>query len=193
MSKFYKAPYYTEEQLEEMEERDIKHPFTSKYMRYCGIKRQYIPTEALLLKHGINISEFLLGAGKQCSPTNIEEELEYISDQIYSYCNKNSGSNVETIKCIIAKGLRRGISPFRFRVMFEEILWKQARFYLGNDDHTKLSGMDVEQKQHINKSAYLNEDRHIDPKLKISLMDLGLTWVGSYDNMFAGYVYRQDW
>ena len=192
MPKIYQAPIYTEEQIEEMEEKDMVFPFSSKYMVYNSLKRQYVPTEELLIKHGVNLRAFLVSTGNY-SPTQIQNELEYISDQIYTYINKNSGSNIETLKCIVAKGIRRGVSPYRFRVMFEEILWKQARFYVDNDDLTKSTGVDMEQKQWLNKGVLNYEDRHIDPKIKIMLLDLGLSWVGSYDNQFAGLVVAQDW
>lgn len=192
MPKFYKAPFYSEEQIEEMYEKDMVFPFSSKYMEYDSVKRQYIPTEALLLKHGINLNEFLASTGED-TPVNVQRELEYISDQIYNYINKNSGSSSETLKWIIAKGVRRGMSPFRFRVLFEEILWKQARYYVDNDDPTKSTGIDMEQKQWLNKGVLINEDRNIDPKTKAMLMDLGLAWAGSYDNQFCGFVAKENW
>ena len=192
MPNIFSAPTYTEEELAAIDEKDLTFPFSSKYMVYDGVKRQYMPTEALLLKHGVDIHEFLRSVGRD-TPINLKNELEYISDQIYAFISKNSGSNIETLKCIVAKGIRRGISPFRFRVMFEEILWKQARFYVDNDDLTKSTGVDLEQKQWINKGVLNYEDRHIDPKLKIMLMDLGLCWIGSYDHQFAGLVNKQDW
>lgn len=192
MPKLYKAPYYTEKQIEEMEEDEMLFPFSNKYMRYDEIKRQYIPTQELLIKHGIDLNEFLVSTGRDMA-ININEELEYISDQIYSFMSKNSGSDSETLKCIVAKGIRRGMKPFRFRILFEEILWKQARFYVSNDDPTKSLGLDVEQKQWLNKGVLFNEDRHIDPKVKIMLMDLGLTWAGSYDGQFNHLVMQNNW
>lgn len=192
MPKLFKAPIYTDEQIEEMDEREMTFPYTNKYMRYDSIKRQYIPTEALLLKHGIRLGDFLTSAGEDAQ-ASINDELEYISDQIYTYINKNSGSNTETLKWLIAKGVKRGISPFRFRLLFEEILWKQARYYVNNDDPTKSTGIDMEQKQWLNKGVLVNEDRHIDPKVKIMLMDLGLCWAGSYDNQFGGLVTQNNW
>ena len=161
-------------------------------MRYDGLKQQYIPTEELLNKHGVDLKGFLASTGRN-SPTNVNEELEYISDQIYTCIFKNSGSSIETLKCIVAKSIRRGITPFRFRLLFEEILWKQARFYINNDDPTKTTGIDIEQKQWINKGVLINEDRQIDPQVKAMLMQLGLTWVGSYDKMFFGLVSQKNW
>ncbi len=192
MYKYYSEPFYTEEQIHEMEEKDMSFPFSNKYMKYSGLKRQYIPTEELLLKHGLNLYDFIKEIGDSVSSV-INEELEYISDQIYSYISKNSGSNSETLKCLIAKGIRRGITPFRFRMLFEEILWKQARYYLNNDDTGKTTGIDIDSKQYLNKGIMYNEDRHIDPKVKISLMELGLVWAGSYDKQFMGLVTRNDW
>lgn len=188
----FKAPFYTEEQLNAMEEKDLFFPFSTQYMRYDSVKRQYIPTEALLLKHGIDISEFLESTG-QNTPENINEELEYISDQIYSFIEKKSGSSSNVLKWIIAKGIKLRMSPYRFRCIFEEILWKQARFYTMNDDPTKSIGVDVSQKQWLNKGVLYNEDRQIDSRIKTMLMSLGLTWVGSYDRQFASMTLNKDW
>lgn len=192
MPKLFNAPFYTESQIEELEEKDMKFPFSDKYMRYDSVKRQYIPTEALLLKHGVNLADFITSTGEDAQ-ANINEELEYISDQVYSCSFRNSGSNIETLKWIVAKGVRRGISPFRFRLLFEEVLWKQAKFYVNNDDPTKTTGLDIEQKQWLNKGVLINEDRNIDPKVKVTLINLGLCWVGSYDNQFGGLVAQNNW
>lgn len=192
MPKLFKAPYYTEEQIWQMDEKDMTFPFSSKYLRYDSLKRQYIPTEELLIKHGISINEFLISAGDD-TPTNVNNELEYISDQIYNCINKNSGSSVETLKWLVAKSIKRGMSQFRFRMLFEEILWKQARFYVNNDDPTKSTGVDIEQKQWLNKGVLINEDRNIDPKVRTMLRDLGLMWTGSYDNQFSGLVMQNNW
>lgn len=192
MPKMFKVPYYTEEQIEELDEKDMIFPFSSKYMTYDPIKRQYIPTEALLLKHNIDIHEFLQSTGED-NPANVQEELEFISDQIYTLITEESGSGSQTLKWIVAKGYRRGMTPFRFRLAFEEILWKQARFYTSNDDPTKSIGMDIEQKQWLNKGVLYVENRQVDKKVKIKLMDLGLLWAGSYDAQLCGFVAREDW
>lgn len=192
MPRIYKAPFYTEEQIEEMEEKNMNFPYSNKYMRYDAIKRQYIPTEQLLLKHGVNISEFISSTGLD-PQANIQNELEFISDQVYACMNRNSGSSSETLKWIVAKGVRLGMSPFRFRLYFEEILWKQARYYVDNDDPTKTTGLDMEQKQWINKGVLVNEDRNVDPKVKLMLMNLGLCWSGSYDEQFSTLVAKDNW
>ena len=190
--KLFQAPYYSEEMITELEEKDLQFPYSDKYLTYDSVKRQYIPTEALLIKHNINLAEFLDSTDENL-PNSINEELEYISDQIYSYIEKISGSSAETLKWIIAKGVKLGISPYRFRQMFEEILWKQARFYTNNDDLAKSIGVDMEQKQWINKGVLYNEDRHIDPKIKTRLITLGLAWIGSYDRQFAHLVRLKNW
>lgn len=192
MPKIFEAPFYTEKELKEMDERELTFPFSTKYMRYDGVKQQYIPTEELLTKHGVDLAGFLASTGRN-TPQNVNEELEYISDQVYTYIFKNSGSNIDTLKCIVAKGIRRGMSSFRFRLLFEEILWKQARFYVNNDDPTKATGIDMEQKQWLNKGVLNNEDRQIDQQVKVKLMQLGLSWVGSYDKMFFGLVAQKNW
>ena len=192
MANIFKAPYYTEEQLGELSEEELVFPYSTKYMIYDEIKRQYIPTEELLLKHGIDVRAFLNATGDY-SQIDVGNELEYISDQVYAFIGKVSGSSLQTLKWIIAKGVRRGMTPFRFRLLFEEILWKQARYYTNNDDPTKATGLDIEQKQWLNKGVLYLEDRQIDPKVKIMLMDLGLMWTGSYDMQFAPLVMKENW
>ena len=54
-------------------------------------------------------------------------------------------------------------------------------------------GIDMEQKQWLNKGVLINEDRQIDPQVKVMLMQLGLSWVGSYDKMFVGLVAQKNW
>ena len=188
MPKLYKAPEYTEDEIEAMQEDEMSFPYTDKYMRYDSVKRQYIPTEELLVKHGVDFNKYLLN-----DPVKVAEELEYISDQIYTYIAKRSGSNSNVLKWIIAKGVRRGMTPFRFRTAFEEAMWKQAIFYLNNGDPTKNTGLDLEQKQWLNKDVLENEDRQIDPRVKVLLMNLGLTWLGSYDDWFGGFALSEDW
>ena len=192
MPKLFNAPTYTEEQIEELEEREMVFPYSSKYMKYDSVKRQYIPTEELLLKHGVDIHAFLASTGDD-EPINVENTLEFVSDQIYTLISKVSGSSGDTLKWMIAKGVKLGMSPFRFRTIFEEILWKQARFYCDNDDPSKSTGLDMEQKQWLNKGVLFNEDRQVDPKVKVMLTDLGLMWAGSYDKQFASHLMREDW
>lgn len=187
MPKIFEPKLYTEEELELLEEKELHFPFSTKYMKYDPIKRQYIPTEELLLKYGIKMSRYV------SSPNEVNNELEYISDQVYTYINKNSGSNIETLKCIVAKGIRKGMSAYRFRLAFQEILKNQAIFYLNNGDPSKLTGVDFEQKNGLSKDMLLHEDRQIAPNVKIALMDLGLTWAGSYDNWIGHLVISEDW
>ncbi len=78
MPKLYQAPFYTVEELERLEEQEIHFPYRDRYMEYDSLKRQYIATEALLLKNNIDIEESLQWKGG-----SIEQELEHISDQIY--------------------------------------------------------------------------------------------------------------
>lgn len=192
MPKLYEAPFYTEDEVQEMEEKDMSFPYSSKYMRYDSLKRQYVPTEALLLKHNISLADFIESTGRDAQ-ADMEEELEYISDQVYACIDRNSGSNSETLRWLVAKSYRRGMTQFRVRLLFEEILWKQAKFYVENDDLTKSSGVDMEQKQWLNKGVYLLEDRYIDSKVKTKLTNLGLCWRGSYDEQFCGLICQNNW
>lgn len=188
MPKEYKAPFYTEDEIESLQEVDMHYPYSCKYMRYDGKKRQYIPTEALLLKYDIDLEATL-----QYKGGNIEQELEHISDQVYSYISKHSGSSLETLKYKIARGLRKGMTPYRFRNIFLEIFVKQAKFYLENDDITMHSGVDIVEKKWIQKGVLLGEDRQIHPIVQMLLYDLGLCWQGAYDATFESQTMQQDW
>ena len=74
MPKIFEAPFYTEEELKEMDESELTFPFSTEYMRYDGVKQQYIPTEELLTKHGIDLTGFLTSTGRN-TPQNVNEEL----------------------------------------------------------------------------------------------------------------------
>lgn len=187
MPKLFSAKYYNEDEIENLEDNEIEFPYSDEYMKYDSLKRQYIPTEQLLLNSGIN-TKILVN-----SPIGLKKELENISDQIYSYINKSSGSSLDTLKFMIAKGIKRGMSSFRFRFQFQEILRKQAEFYILNGDPSKITGIDLEKNTALNKGNLINEDRQIDPEVKILLLDLGLLWNGSYDKQFRSYMGQNDW
>jgi hypothetical protein len=185
MPKTFDAIHYSDEHLELLEEAEMSFPYSDKRLVYDGNKHQYIPTKAFLIDNGVEVDEM--------QPNELKEMLEHVSSQIYDYADKKSGSNIETIKFIIAKGIRRGISPFRFRKNIEDIMLKQARFFVRNGDISMQSGIDMFDKRSISKDEMLREDRHIAPQVKNLLMDLGLTWTGSYDSMFMRYKTEKNW
>lgn len=189
MPKIFKAPKFTVEQIELMPDNDPRlcSPYNDEDMEYDGLKRQYIPTSTLFQKHGINFD-----LENVDNPSLRNSELEHISDQIYTYIEKNSGSDVETLKCIIAHHYKLHMSPFRFRETLKEVFVKQAKFYQANGDYSNVASVDVSTKQWVDKSI-MNDDRHIDPKVKVLLMGLGLSWNGSYDNQFCFMRQRGDW
>ena len=39
--KQFEAPYYSEDQMAELEEKDLQFPYSDKYLTYDSIKRQY--------------------------------------------------------------------------------------------------------------------------------------------------------
>ena len=189
MPKIFKAPKYSQEEIELMPNNDgrLRRPYSDDYLEYDGIKRQYVPTDKLMTENGINFESTHEG-----DPNARNDELEHVSDQIYTFIDKKSGSNIETLKWLLAHHYRPGIAPFRFREMLKDIFVRQARFYAVNGDLSDTVTVDVANKQWVDR-AIMTEDRHIDPKVKILLMDLGLTWVGSYDEQFRGAIAREDW
>ena len=189
MPKIFKAPYFTQDEIELMPNNDgrLRRPYSDDYLVYDGTKRQYVPTEKLMIENNIDFESINPG-----DPNGRNGELMKVSDQIYGYNDKKSGSNIETLKCIIAHHYRLGITPFRFREMLKDIFIRQARFYAENGDITDTMTVDVANKQWVDR-AIMTEDRQIDPKVKLLLMDLGLCWVGSYDDQFRALVFREDW
>ena len=189
MPKIFKAPYFTQDEIELMPNNDgrLRRPYTDDYLKYDAIKRQYVPTDKLMTENRIDFESVNHG-----DPNGRNDDLEHISDQIYAFIDKKSGSNIETLKWLVAHHYRLGITPFRFREMLKEIFIKQGRFYATNGDLSDTVTVDVANKQWVDR-AIMTEDRHIDPRVKTMLMDLGLTWVGSYDDQFRGALAREDW
>ena len=91
MPKIFEAPFCTEEELKEMDESELTFPFSTEYMRYDGVKQQYIPTEELLTKHGIDLTGFLTSTGRN-TPQNVNEELERAQNAI-----KELGGEIERV------------------------------------------------------------------------------------------------
>ena len=189
MAKF-KAPFYTQSQIDAMDEKDIEFPFSDKWMKYDEDKQQYLPTFELLKKYGINLE---LDPTLQNKPQAINNELEKISDQIYDYIYRKSGSNTVTLKWIVAKSIRRGMTRLQFRNELKDIMRKQANYYVNNDDLTEYSNTDIYDKRSIDSGVMLSENRHISYKVKASLESLGLAWCGSYDNMFFRFLAEKNW
>jgi len=171
--KFYQAPVYSNAMIELLDERNMGFPFTCDYMRYDGAKQQYIPTYELIMQKGIRLMEV--------EPTDRNNALERISDQIYKEIARNNGTTLRGLKCMIAKGISPvNMSPFRFRLAFMDILWRQADFYVINNDPERYVGAGMEH-SNIYKSVQTDLD------------SLGLRFAGSYDNSLLMHLRREDW
>jgi hypothetical protein len=176
MPQILNAPTYTARQIADMPANDprLRSPFNDEDLTYDTIRRQYIPTDALMMKNSINFEKMNDGA-----PNDRNDDLIKVSDQIYTYADKNSGSGLEDLKALVAHHFKSGIAPFRFREILKLIFVKQARFYADNGDYSDVMTVDVANKQWVDK-VIMNEDRHIHPQVKLMLRDIGLNWVGDY-------------
>jgi len=189
MPKVFIAPFFTAKEIEEMPHNDprLRKPFSCEDMFYDGIKRQYIPTPRLYTANGINFESLNPG-----EPNERNQDCEHVSDQIYAFSDKQSGSDIETLKCLVAHHYRTGITPFRFREMVKDIFVRQGRFYANNGDYCDAMTVDIANKQWVDK-VIMNEDRHIDPKVKQILQNLGLCWVGTYDRRMVSAIMSNEW
>ena len=57
--RFYEAPFYTEEQLMELDEKQIKFPFSDKDAVYIGKDHQYELTSAYFQERGVNLEKLI--------------------------------------------------------------------------------------------------------------------------------------
>ena len=186
MPKIYKAPFYTEGQIETLSEAQMHFPFSDKNMEYDGLSRQYLPTEALLIEKG-------MGQYLPDDPTEKDNIRRHISDQIYTYMSKHNLSNIESLKYLVARAYKFGMSPFRYRLLFQDILWKQAQYFFLNGDLESTPGVDLGTASVIQKSAMRLQDRNIFPKCITYLRDLGLSYSGAYDTWLRFNILQKDW
>ena len=181
MPKFFVAPFYEQSALEAMDDTDMHFPYSDKWLKYDGVRQQYIPTRELVIENGINIKKFGV------HPDEVNTKLREVSDILYAFFLKANGSNGQVIKFIVAKSWRMGIPPFRVRKIMEKIFVDQCRYFALNGNLEMYNGVDITNGQIISRTQLRKEDREVFNKLIYELDNLGLYYKGAYEREHFGF------
>ena len=103
----FKAPYYTEAQLEELSEKEIAFPFSDKDATYVGLDHQYELTSKYFQERGRNLEVEVQGN----QPDKVKLFLTTLRRKFYSKIyNTNKSTTVRHVTTFI--GNVRNLSVF---------------------------------------------------------------------------------
>lgn len=182
---FYKAPTYTESQLQALDERQIKFPFNDKDATYDGAFHQYELTAKYFEERGRNLLEEVDGN----SPDKVKHFLKYLRQKVYLYIYNHNKSSRAQLNYMIAKRPLRGYSPYEYRQAFLEAMFIEGCYLLDNGDLSAIAGVDLDTMQNMSADVMRNQDRDMHKDCVEALKTLGLKFYGRY----AFYPQGSEW
>lgn len=183
--KAYKAPFYTQEELEQLEEKDIHFPFSDKDATYIGLSHQYELTSQYFQERGINLEVEVEGN----LPNKVALFLTDLRRKVYSYIYTHSKSNKTQLNYMIAKRGLKTYSPYEYRQTFLEAMFYEGCYLLTNGDLDELSGVDLDTMQNMSIDVMRNQERDMSKNAINLLKTLGLNYYGRYSFIPTG----EDW
>lgn len=173
----YQAPFYTESQLEQLQEDDLSFPFSDKDATYLGKYHQYELTEAYFLERGVNLQAELDGD----DPEKVKHFLAYLRVKVYQYVYNHCAKNPRNkLNYLIAKRGLRGYTRFEYRTAFLEAMFLEGKYLVDNGDLSGISGVDFDTMQSLSKEVLREEERDFHKDAVSALKTLGLKFYGSY-------------
>ena len=180
--KFYKPQTYTETQLRELDEKDIKFPFNDKDAIYDGMKHQYTLTAEYFTERGRN----LLVEIDSNNPEKVKHFLQYLTMKVYTYIYTHSKSPRNVLNYIIAKRGITGYSPYEYRQAFLDAMFLEGCYLLDNGDISQITGIDIETMQNMSVDVVRRQDRDWNKDAINILRQLGLNYYGKYNIIAQG-------
>lgn len=181
----YTAPYYTDSQLEVLDENEIHFPYSDKNATYIGETHQYELTAAYFTERGRNLEIEIEGN----DPEKVKHFLRDLRVKIYLYIYTHSKSNRQQLNYMIAKRGIRGYSPYEYRQAFLEAMFIEGCYLLDNGDLSGIAGVDFDTMQNMSADVMRNQDRDMHKDCIRALQTLGLNFYGSYTFFPQG----KDW
>lgn len=169
----YKAPFYTEEQIENGE---YTFPFSSDKAEYLGEFHQYQLTRKYFEARDINLEERIEGD----SPNKIENFLRRLRIKFYAYIYTHNKSTRDQLNFLIAKRGLRGFDMLEYRETFLEAMFIEGEYLLDNGDISAISGVDLDTMQNMSADVIRRQDRDMSPTAINMLLTLGLNYYGRY-------------
>lgn len=182
---FYTAPYYTEAELAELNEKDVHFPFSDKDATYVGKDHQYELTSKYFEERGRNL-ELELG-GK--NGDKVKLFLTALRRKFYTKIYNTNKSTRSQLNYLIAKRGLKGYSPYEYRQAFLEAMFIEGEYLLDNGDISSISGVDFDTMQNMSADVMRNQERDFHRDAIALLKTLGLRYYGRYNFIPQG----EDW
>ena len=90
---FYTAPFYTEEELAQLDETEVHFPFSDKDATYIGKDHQYELTSAYFQERGVNLEKKVPGN----EPDKVAQFLKELRHKVYLYIYTHNRSPRNTM------------------------------------------------------------------------------------------------
>lgn len=171
---FYTAPVYSDFELEQLDEKDIKFPYSDKEAIYDGKRHQYRLTREYFESRGHNLDVEIEGD----DVNKVERFLNYLSLKVYNRVYLHSKTPREALNYVIAKRGIYGFSPYEYRETFLEAMYLEGCYLLDNGDISKISGVDLDTMQNMSIDVIRRQDRDFDKESAGLLVKLGLSYYG---------------
>ena len=183
--KTYTAPFYTEEQLDLLEENELSFPFSDKDATYIGLDHQYQLTSKYFQERGRNLEVELEGN----SPDKVENFLKELRLKVYTWVYTHGKSTRQQLNYLIAKRGLNGFTQYEYRQAFLEAMFVEGCYLLDNGDISSIAGVDLDTMQNMSIDVMRNQDRDFHKAAIGMLKTLGLNYYGRYSFMPQG----KDW
>lgn len=175
MSKFI-APFYTQEQLEQLNESEIKFPYSSDDATYIEQDHQYELTSKYFQERGRNLEVEVDGN----QPDKVKHFLRQVRLKFYTYIYTHNKSSRRQINYLIAVRGLRTYPIAEYRKTFLEAMFLEGCYLLDNGDISSVSGVDLDTMQNMSADVMRHQDRDMSKDAIGLLKQLGLNFYGRY-------------
>lgn len=172
----YIAPYYTKEQLLQLDESEIHFPFSDDDAIYDGLTHQYELTDKYFYERGRNLQIEIEGN----EPDKVKHFLRYLRLKVYTRIYTHNKSTRSQLNYMIAKRGINGFSPYEYRQTFLEAMFVEGCYLLDNGDLSNVAGVDLDTMQNMSGDVMRNQDRDFHKDAVGILTQLGLNYYGRY-------------
>ena len=98
----YNAPFYTEEQLRQLDEKQVHFPFSDKDAKYDGLYHQYELTSEYFEQRGRNLEQETIDLYGE-DPNRVQQFLHDLRTKFYLYIYTHNKSPRPLLNYMIAK------------------------------------------------------------------------------------------
>lgn len=181
----YEAPFYTKEELAQLDEKEIHFPFSDDDAKYVGIDHQYELTNKYFQERGRNLEVEITGT----QPDKVKLFLTTLRRKFYSRIYNTNKSSRQQLNFMIAKRGILGYTPYEYRQAFLEAMFIEGEYLLDNGDISSIAGVDFDTMQNMSADVMRNQERDFHKDAVEMLKTLGLRYFGRYRFIPQG----KDW